>query len=68
MIPLWRTEKQKRDHVGALLWGSGDKNEHLVAAFCEKTSEVPTTITGLVAMKRCIDEDAMYMDSVQVIY
>ena len=46
----------------------GDKNEHLVAAFCEKTSEVPTTITGLVAMKRCIDEDAMYMDSVQVIY
>ena len=47
---------------------SGDKNEHLVAAFCEKTSEVPTTITGLVAMKRCIDEDAMYMDSVQVIY
>ena len=37
--------------VSMLALCSGDKNESLVLAFCEKLSKAPTTDMGLVAMK-----------------
>ena len=37
--------------VSMLALCSGDKNEELVLAFCEKLSKAPTTEMGLVAMK-----------------